>query len=169
MATWPDACNSLWRGNKNLTSSFRPPGGPTPTRGFFYLLEPPYGPDAPASRWRFRFRFLLGLSGGSTRPALLIPSPPVRVLAGDIGGTKTAVAIYEIGPRRLVQERTRRYPSVLYGSLEEILEDFLSGERRVPRFAGFGVAGPVVSGRAKITKLPWTIDAGGRTPKDRWG
>lgn len=83
----------------------------------------------------------------------------MRVLAGDIGGTKTAVAIYEIGSRRLVQERTRRYPSGLYGSLEAILEDFLSGERRVPRFAGFGVAGPVVSGRAKVTKLPWTIDA----------
>jgi glucokinase len=83
----------------------------------------------------------------------------VRVLAGDIGGTKTAVAIVEIGARRLSIERHRRYPSGRHPSLEEILEDFLAGERRVPRFAGFGVAGPVVAGRAKVTKLPWIIDA----------
>ncbi len=83
----------------------------------------------------------------------------MRVLAGDIGGTKTAVAIYEVGARRLTLERAGRYPSGRYSCLEAILEDFLAKERRVPRFAAFGVAGPVVAGQAKITKLPWTIDA----------
>ena len=83
----------------------------------------------------------------------------MRVLAGDVGGTKTAVAIFTIGARRLAVERYRRYPSGAHASLEEILEDFLARERRIPEFAGFGVAGPVVAGIAKITKLPWTIDA----------
>ncbi|MEP6800686.1 MAG: glucokinase, partial [Acidobacteriota bacterium] len=81
----------------------------------------------------------------------------MRVLAGDIGGTKTAVGIVEIGARSLSLERAKKYPSAGYGSLEEILEDFLKREQRVPRVAGLGVAGPVVGGRARITKLPWVI------------
>jgi glucokinase len=82
----------------------------------------------------------------------------MRVLAGDIGGTKTAVAVVEISAERLSIGRFRRYESGRHGSLEEILGDFLSGERSVPRVAAFGVAGPVVRGRSRITKLPWTID-----------
>ncbi|MDQ2979745.1 MAG: glucokinase [Acidobacteriota bacterium] len=82
----------------------------------------------------------------------------MRVLAGDIGGTKTAVAIVRIGARRLSLERSRKYPSARHACLEEILEDFLGQEPRRPRYAGFGVAGPVVAGRSSITKLPWTVD-----------
>jgi glucokinase len=82
----------------------------------------------------------------------------VRVLAGDIGGTKTAVAIIEISGRELSVQRLRRYPSARFGALEEILESFLEGRGRLPRAAGFGVAGPVVGGRSRITKLPWIVD-----------
>ena len=82
----------------------------------------------------------------------------MRVLAGDIGGTKTAVAIVQIGARRLTLERSRKYPSARHACLEEILEDFLGQESRRPRYAGFGVAGPVVSGRSSVTKLPWIIE-----------
>jgi glucokinase len=82
----------------------------------------------------------------------------VRVLAGDIGGTKTAVAIAEVGPRSLSFARTSRYPSASWAGLAEILEDFLAGERQRPRTAAFGVAGPVLDGRAKVTKLPWLLD-----------
>ncbi len=82
----------------------------------------------------------------------------MRVLAADVGGTKTAVAIAEIGDRSLSILREARYPSASHAGLEEILEDFLGGERRHPRFAGLGVAGPVQNGRARITKLPWSID-----------
>jgi glucokinase len=82
----------------------------------------------------------------------------MRVLAGDIGGTKTAVAMVEIGARTLTIARFHKYPSGDFGSLEEILEDFLARERGRPAVAAFGVAGPVRNGRAKVTKLPWTID-----------
>jgi glucokinase len=82
----------------------------------------------------------------------------VRVLAGDIGGTKTAVAIAEVGPRSLSFARSRTYPSGAWTGLAEILEDFLTGERSRPRAAAFGVAGPVGHGRAKVTKLPWMLD-----------
>src|SRR6476659_1924503 len=81
----------------------------------------------------------------------------MRVLAGDIGGTKTAVAVAEVGPRTFTLLSTRTYPSGDFRGLEPILEDFLSGNRP-PEAAAFGVAGPVTSGRAKVTKLPWTVD-----------
>ena len=82
----------------------------------------------------------------------------MRVLAGDIGGTKTAVGIAEIDGRRVSFERSHRYASGDHASLEEILDDFLSRERRPPRVAAFGVAGPVVAGRSKVTKLPWLLE-----------
>jgi glucokinase len=83
----------------------------------------------------------------------------MRVLAGDIGGTKTAVALVRLGSHRLEVERSDVYPSQQFQSLEAILERFLERERRVPGAAGFGVAGPVIGGSAKVTKLPWTIHA----------
>lgn len=89
---------------------------------------------------------------------MLVPFAAMRVLAGDIGGTKTALAIVEIGARDLSLVESRNYPSGQFGSLEDILERFLAGVRRLPRVAAFGVAGPVRAGRAKVTKLPWTID-----------
>jgi glucokinase len=82
----------------------------------------------------------------------------MRVLAADIGGTKTAVAIAEIGDRSISIRRFERYPSADFATLEEILKDFLVSERRAPAVAGLGVAGPVRAGRAKVTKLPWIID-----------
>ncbi|HEY3173479.1 MAG TPA: glucokinase [Thermoanaerobaculia bacterium] len=82
----------------------------------------------------------------------------MRVLAGDIGGTKTALAIAEVGSGSLSFVSSRTYPSAAFPGLEEIAEDFLSGESRRPASAAFGVAGPVRGGRAKVTKLPWSID-----------
>jgi glucokinase len=82
----------------------------------------------------------------------------MRVLAGDIGGTKTAVATVRVTARKLTVERFRRYPSARFGTLEEILLDFLGTSQRLPAAAGFGVAGPVLAGRARITKLPWIVD-----------
>jgi glucokinase len=85
----------------------------------------------------------------------------MRVLAGDIGGTKTALAIAEVRPGKLSLLRTRNYPSADFPGLEEIAEDFLREESRRPVSAAFGVAGPVLRGRAKVTKLPWSIDERG--------
>jgi glucokinase len=83
----------------------------------------------------------------------------MRILAGDIGGTKTSLAIFEIGPRSRRLVRTERYPSAAHSGLEEIVELFLRGERP-PAAAGFGVAGPVRDGAAKVTNLPWRLEQG---------
>ncbi len=82
----------------------------------------------------------------------------MRVLAGDIGGTKTAIAIVDIGPRRSHLGRLERYASADYPGLEEIVEEFLDSGTSRPAAAGFGVAGPVRDGKAKVTKLPWHLE-----------
>ncbi len=79
------------------------------------------------------------------------------LLAGDIGGTKTRLAIYspEAGPRTPLVEAT--FPSGRYPSLEALVSDFLAQVDLKPKRASFGVAGPVVAGQATITNLPWVM------------
>lgn len=80
------------------------------------------------------------------------------LLAGDIGGTKTRLAIVDpaVGPRAAVAEAT--FPSRDYGSLEAVIRDFLAHHDVPISCASFGVAGPVVEGRVVATNLPWIID-----------
>jgi len=81
------------------------------------------------------------------------------LLAGDIGGTKVNLALFSAqkGPREALVEAT--FSSAGYDGLEEIVNEFLSGKNDAVQMACFGVAGPVVGGRATITNLPWVIDA----------
>ena len=80
------------------------------------------------------------------------------LLVGDIGGTKTNLAIFSpaAGPRAPLAEAT--FPSDDYPSLEAITRKFLTQTDWEVERASFGVAGPVVAGRATITNLPWVID-----------
>ena len=80
------------------------------------------------------------------------------LLAGDIGGTKTNIGIYspEKGPREPLFEST--FHSSQYSSLEMLVSKFLSQVSIKIDYASFGVAGPVVGGRARITNLPWVIE-----------
>ncbi len=82
------------------------------------------------------------------------------LLAGDIGGTKTVLALFEVTQEGLCLEPVAHkiFPSDQYDSLEVIIEAFLQGLDVVIEAASFGVAGPVVNGRAYITNLPWVID-----------
>ncbi len=80
------------------------------------------------------------------------------LLAGDIGATKTALAIFstEAGPRAPLVEAT--FHSADYPSLEAVARPFLAqAHLRVER-ASFGVAGPIVAGRVALTNLPWVLD-----------
>ncbi len=77
------------------------------------------------------------------------------LLAGDLGGTKTNLAVYD--GEELVAEAT--LPSGNYDSLEALVQDFLQQTGHQIEQASFGVAGPVQDGKARITNLPWQIDA----------
>jgi len=77
-------------------------------------------------------------------------------LAGDIGGTKTLLRIFEAGGGILAE---RRFDSAAFASLEQVVAAFLSDFPSLSLAAAcFGVAGPVEGGRANITNLPWQID-----------
>ncbi|MDM8540269.1 glucokinase [Desulfococcaceae bacterium HSG9] len=80
------------------------------------------------------------------------------ILAGDIGGTKTALGIYshETGIESPLAQAI--FPSADYAGLEAIVTEFLSKRDFKVEKAVFGVAGPVSKGKAIITNLPWVID-----------
>ncbi len=77
------------------------------------------------------------------------------ILAGDIGGTKTLLALCDDAGTML---RDDMFHCAEFSSLEAVIEKFMP---EPPAITGacFGVAGPVVGGVAEITNLPWSIDA----------
>ena len=79
------------------------------------------------------------------------------VLAGDIGGTKTLLALAERegGGVRVVREE--RYPSRQYPGLAPIVREFLRDVHDPVVSACFGVAGPVIAGTCRTPNLPWFI------------
>lgn len=84
----------------------------------------------------------------------------MNALIGDIGGTKTILAVFssEKGPHEPLVERT--YQSGQYATFEAIVSEFLAAVQLPVERGCFGVAGPIVNGRAQITNLPWIVDAG---------
>ncbi len=111
------------------------------------------------------------------------------ILAGDIGGTKTNLALYDWTNERVDPIRLESFHSADYTSLEDILSEFLSppappvavgsdqsnvSEKQGPQTtsetrvtaACFGIAGPVIDNHCETTNLPWVVD--GLTIADRF-
>jgi glucokinase len=81
----------------------------------------------------------------------------MRVLAADVGGTKTALCLYsgsDVGS--LAIEQRQEFESKAFSGLVPILGEFLRGQS--VDCAGFGVAGPVIDGICHTTNLPWLVD-----------
>lgn len=83
----------------------------------------------------------------------------MRILVGDIGGTKTGLALAQTAGEAIRISAERRYSSRAFGSLEEIVTRFLEETGVVCDCAAFAVAGPVHQDRSRITNLPWELDA----------
>jgi glucokinase len=79
------------------------------------------------------------------------------LLAGDVGGTKTNLAIFESKDRLCAPLLEAKLPSARYSSLGSLVNDFLSNAKVSVDCAVFGVAGPVANGCAKITNLSWLM------------
>jgi glucokinase len=78
------------------------------------------------------------------------------ILAGDIGGTKTVVALFERASQGLREVASEVFPSGDYRSLEAILERFQAAHPGgAIEAACFGMAGAVLGGRGTTTNLPW--------------
>jgi glucokinase len=83
------------------------------------------------------------------------------ILAGDVGGTKVHLALYNFANGRLQQIRDQKFPAPEFASLDDVVNKFLGsgGEKRNEIVAAcFGCPGPVRDGRLKLTNLPWTLD-----------
>jgi glucokinase len=82
------------------------------------------------------------------------------ILAGDVGGTKVHLALYEFAGGRLRGVRDQKFPAHEYASLDLVVKAFLgAGDAEQVVAACFGCPGPVRDGRLKLTNLPWTLDA----------
>lgn len=87
-----------------------------------------------------------------------MPAIVSHVIAGDIGGTKTRLAVIEVSGTRVRIEREAEYPSRQFGSFEDLLANFMGGAQ-APACSAFGIAGPVQGRAVQTTNLPWRIDA----------
>jgi glucokinase len=81
------------------------------------------------------------------------------VLAGDIGGTNTRLAVFNVAGQQLEILAKASYPSQQYASLKDVIAVFQRTHQHTLQAACFGVAGPVHQQEAKITNLPWRISA----------
>ncbi len=89
------------------------------------------------------------------------------ILAGDIGGTKCNLALYDVRGDSQQIVFTQRYESREFPTFNEMIAKFLldcrsemkAAEAHTIEAAGFGVAGPVIDCRVKATNLPWIVDA----------
>jgi glucokinase len=81
----------------------------------------------------------------------------MRIIAGDIGGTKTLLQLVDVGGGGRVVVSEKRFESGGYRTFDALLTEFIGSER--VDAACFAVAGPVIGRRAEVTNLKWTMDA----------
>ena len=87
------------------------------------------------------------------------------ILAGDVGGTKVDLSLYNFKDGKLSIERQQKYPANEFGSLQDVVKAFLATEDNVIKVehevvaACFGCPGPVKDGHLKLTNLPWELDS----------
>jgi glucokinase len=84
------------------------------------------------------------------------------ILAGDVGGTKVHLALYNFVAGQLAPVRDHKFPAHDFDSLDAVVKAFLAQSDGRPEeiaAACFGCPGPVRDGRLKLTNLPWTLDA----------
>ena len=84
------------------------------------------------------------------------------ILAGDIGGTKTLIGLFEIETRRPQPVDIQEFSTTAYPGLPAIIDAFAAkqaGGRLRITAAAFGVAGPVMNQTAEMTNVEWRVDA----------
>lgn len=93
---------------------------------------------------------------------MILKSMPNSLLAGDIGGTKTLLGLFDASAARPRAIVTRSFPTLDYDELPSMIAAFMRDEQVTPGSidtACFGVAGPVIDEAATLTNVPWRVDA----------
>jgi len=84
----------------------------------------------------------------------------MKILSGDIGGTKTLLQIADMTDGQLHIRHAVRFASNAWTGITPLVEQFLINSDFLPEIACFAIAGPVDGHRAQLTNLPWTdVDA----------
>src|SRR5262249_25117690 len=84
------------------------------------------------------------------------------ILAGDIGGTKTLLGLFDLSGDRPTAIHSAAYATLAHADLTDIIAEFLKEQRVAGASisdACFGVAGPVIDEAAELTNVPWRVDA----------
>ena len=84
------------------------------------------------------------------------------ILAGDIGGTKTLIGLFDVETKRPRAVDIREFSTTAFAGLPAIIDAFasqLTGGRLNVTAAAFGVAGPVINQSAEMTNVEWRVDA----------
>ncbi|MEO6313803.1 MAG: glucokinase [Chitinophagaceae bacterium] len=84
-------------------------------------------------------------------------APPITILAADVGGTKTNIALYRVSAEGVTMLREGKYASQQYTSLTDIIVQF-TGQEWPDRIC-VAVAGPVTGGNVQLTNLSWQLDS----------
>jgi glucokinase len=81
------------------------------------------------------------------------------LVAGDVGGTKTLLGLFDEGDRRPAALVTHEYVTTDYPSFTAILDAFTRdlGRTMAVDAVAIGVAGPVIDGRAALTNIMWDV------------
>jgi glucokinase len=81
------------------------------------------------------------------------------ILAGDIGGTKTNLGLFDVVDGVLTPRQQQSFPSKQHSGLEAIVEKFMAASGASVHAACFGIAGPVIEGRSVTPNLPWIVES----------
>jgi glucokinase len=92
------------------------------------------------------------------RASLFMETASQTLLAADVGGTKTNLAIYASVGSLKSPLAEASFPSGKYARLEDLIREFLEDSGETVDHACFGVAGPVIYGSSTVTNLPWMIE-----------
>ncbi len=90
-------------------------------------------------------------------PNLRIIENPIKVLAADIGGTKTNIALFEAQGTNIRLIDKQKYASKDYNSFADIVKEFCEDTSLINSMC-IGIAGPVIEGKCHATNLEWSID-----------
>jgi glucokinase len=88
-----------------------------------------------------------------------------RIIAGDVGGTKTLLQLVELGEGGSALAYERRFESGGYRTFDDLLTEFVKLAGGKVDAACFAVAGPVLDDRAEVTNLKWLIEAAALTTR----
>lgn len=80
-------------------------------------------------------------------------------LAGDIGGTKTHLALFKEEQGKAICVKEQKFPSQKYPNLRLIVKEFLKDVKEKVSKGCFGIAGPVKKGKSQATNLPWLVES----------